>query len=50
MKNSEIKEAVLKGGELAIQRLIDRKRKENGYIVISKEDKVIKVNARDIKL
>lgn len=50
MTNNEIKEAVLKGGKLAIEQLIERERKENGYIVISKEGKVVKVNAKDIKL
>lgn len=50
MKNDEIKEAVLKGGKIAIERLIDRERKVNGYIVISKEGKVVKVKARDIKM
>lgn len=50
MTNDEIKEAILKGGKLAIQRMIELERKENGCIVISREGKVVKVNARDIKL
>lgn len=50
MTNNKIKEAVLKDGKLAIQQLIERERKENGYIVISKKGKVVKVNAKDIKL
>lgn len=50
MTNIEIKEAVLKGGKIAIQRLIERERKENGYIVVSIKGKVIKLNAKDIKM
>ncbi len=50
MTNAEIKDNVLKGGKLAIKRLIDRKRRDNAYIVVSDKGKVVKLKARDIKL
>ena len=49
MKHTDdIKEKFLKGGKLAIERLIERKRKDNSYIVVSENGKVVKLNARDI--
>ncbi len=49
MTSNEIMEKFLQGGKLAIERLIEKKRKEDGYIVIGREGKVIKLRARDIK-
>ncbi len=49
MKNTDIKDKVLKGGKLAIQRLLERKRKDNSYEVIPEEGKVVKLNVKDIK-
>lgn len=49
MTPEEIERKVLKGGKLAIERLLERKRKENGYIVVSQDGKVVKLWARDIK-
>ncbi len=49
MTNIEIKEKILKGGKLAIERLIERKRRDNAYIVISENGKIVKLNAKDIK-
>ena len=48
MTNEEIREKVLKGGKIAIERLIERKRKEDGYIVVAENGKVVKLYARDI--
>lgn len=48
MTDNEIIEKVLQGGRIAIERLIERKRKEDGYIVISENGKVKKLYARDI--
>lgn len=49
MTHTEIKDKVLQGGKLAIERLIERKRKDNAFIVVSEKGKVVKVNAKDIK-
>jgi len=49
MTPEEIKDKILQGTTLAIERMIERKRKEDGYIVVSRDGKVIKIKARDIK-
>lgn len=49
MNYTEVKDKVLKGGKIAIERLLERKRKENSYVVVSSEkEKVVKLNARDL--
>ena len=42
-------EKVTAGVKLAIQRLIERTKKEDGELVISRDGKVVKVKARDLK-
>lgn len=49
MKQAEIRDKVLKGGQLAIQRLLDRKKRDNGYVVVSQGGKVVKIAAKDLK-
>lgn len=49
MTQTEIKDKVLKGGKLAIERLLDKKRKDNSFVVISQKGKVVRLNANDIK-
>ena len=49
MTQTEIKNKVLKGGKLAIERLLDRKCKDNSYVVISEKGKVVRLNAKDLK-
>ena len=49
MKQTDIKDKVLKGGKIAIERLLERKRKENSYVVVSEKGKVVKLNANDLK-
>ena len=49
MTQTDIKDKVLKGGKLAIERLLERKRRDNSYIVISEKGKVIRVSAKDLK-
>jgi hypothetical protein len=39
----------VKGMNLTIQKLIERTKKENGYIVISKNGKIIHLKASDLK-
>lgn len=40
---------ITEGVKLAIQRLIERTKKEDGELVISKDGKVVRVKARDLK-
>lgn len=50
MTHNEIRDKIIKGGKLAIERLIDRKRIDNAYIVVSEKGKVVKLSAKDLKL
>jgi hypothetical protein len=50
MKTTNIKNKILEGGKLAIKRLVDRKRKENSYLIVSDHGKVVRIQAADIKL
>ena len=49
MTQTDIKDKVLKGGKLAIDRLIEKKRKDNSFIVVSENGKVVKVNVSTLK-
>ena len=49
MTQTEIKEKVLKGGKLAIERLLDRKRKDNSYVVVSEKGKVVRLHPKDLE-
>lgn len=44
----DFSEKVLQGGNLAIDRLIERKRKEDGYLVVWQNGKVVKIKAREL--
>ncbi|MEO5647088.1 MAG: hypothetical protein ABIQ56_01930 [Chitinophagaceae bacterium] len=46
---TDIKDKVLKGGKLAIERLLEKKRNDNSFIVISENGKVVRLNAKDYK-
>jgi|GEM_PF-2297445 len=50
LNTSDIKKKVLEGSKLAIKKLVDRKRRENSYLIISDKGKVVKMPASDIKL
>lgn len=49
MTQTEIKDKVLKGGKLAIKRLLERKRKDNSYVVVSEKGKAVRINASDLE-
>lgn len=52
MNQSEIDstiDKITKGVELAIERLIERTKKEDGELVISENGKVVRVKARNLK-
>ena len=48
MTPADIKNKVLQGGKLAIERLLEKKRISNSYIVISENGKVVKVYANTL--
>jgi hypothetical protein len=50
MKSSDIKQKILEGGKLAIKKLVEKRKKENSYLVVSDHGKVVKIPAKDIKL
>ncbi len=49
MTQAEIKDKFLKGGKLAIERLLEKKRRDNSFIVFSNNGKVDKVDAKTLK-
>jgi hypothetical protein len=50
VNTADIKNKILEGGKLAIKKLVDRKRKENSYLIVSDQGKVVRIQAADIKL
>lgn len=52
MNKSEVEQPekkITKGVKLAIHRLIERTKKEGGELVVSRNGKVVRVKARDMK-
>lgn len=49
MTQTDIKDKVLKGGKLAIDRLIEKKRRDKSFIVVSENGKVVKVDVSTLK-
>jgi len=47
-KTEELRARILKGIELAIQRLIIKKSKDDGELVFSKEGKIIRIKAKEL--
>jgi hypothetical protein len=50
MTTLEIKTKVLEGCRLAVLRLIEKRKRENSYLVVSENGKVVKKMAKDIKI
>lgn len=48
-ESDQLLDSITKGVKLAIQRLIERTKKEDGELVFSRDGKIIKVKARDLK-
>ncbi len=44
-----IEEKLMKGTRMAIKKLIEERKKINGYLIVSKNGKVTKIRARSIK-
>ena len=49
MTQSETRDKFLEGGKLAIERLLEKKRRDNSFVVISDNGKVVKVDAKILK-
>ena len=50
MKNrKELREKILKGIRIAVNKLISTSKENDGYLVLSQNGRVIKVKAREIK-
>ena len=50
MKTEEIKNKILQGSKLAVEKLIVKKKKENSYLIVSDGGKVVKIQASKIKV
>jgi len=44
-----LREKILKGTQISFQRLLERTEKEDGYLVISKDGKIVRIKASDLK-
>ena len=49
MKNKELRDKIISGLELSFKRLVISKSKEDKELVFSKDGKIIKVKAKDLK-
>ncbi len=49
MTHVEIRDKFLKGGKLPVERLLEKKRRDNSFIVISDKGKVVKIDAKTLK-
>ncbi len=49
MTQTEIKNKIMKGGKLAIDRLIEKKRRDKSFIVVSQDGKVVKIDVSTLK-
>lgn len=48
-ESDQILDKITEGVKLSIHRLIERTKKEDGELVISKNGKIIRIKARDLK-
>ncbi|HEY8936591.1 MAG TPA: hypothetical protein VIM65_15290 [Cyclobacteriaceae bacterium] len=48
-QTEELRDKILKGSQLAFQRLVDRIKLENGTLVFSKNGKIFHIKAKDLK-
>ena len=49
MTQKDIRNKFLEGGKIAIERLLEKKRKDNSFVVISDDGKVVKLDPRTLK-
>lgn len=48
-ESDQLVDKITEGVKLAIRRLIERTKKEDGELVISRDGKIVRVKARDLK-
>lgn len=48
-ESDELLDKITEGVKLAIRRLIERTKKEDGELVISRDGKIVRIKARDLK-
>lgn len=48
-ENDILGDKLLKGSRLAVKKLIEERAKTNDYLIVSKNGKVVKIRARDIR-
>lgn len=48
LNTTELRNKILKGLDIAIEKLIQNKQKENGELIYSVNGKVVKVKAKDL--
>lgn len=46
--NSELRKKILAGVRLAIRKLIEERAKENGFLIVSENGKIVKVPAKKL--
>lgn len=49
-KINDLREKIIKGVKLAFEKLVKAKQKENGKLVFSENEKIVYVDAKDIKI
>lgn len=49
VESDQLLDKITEGVKLAIQRLIARTKKEDGELVISRDGKIVRIKARDLK-
>lgn len=47
--NKVLREKIIKGARLAVERLIEESKKNDDYLVFSEKGKIVKVKARKLK-
>ena len=48
--SDQLVDKITEGVKLSIQRLIERTKKEDGELVISKDGKIVRIKARELKI
>ncbi len=49
-ESDQLVQKITEGVQLAIKRLIERTKKEDGDLVVSRDGKIVRVKARDLKI
>jgi len=49
-ESDQLLDKITEGVKLAIQRLIERTKSEDGELVISRDGKIVRIKARDLKI